>query len=249
MLLSTKAGGLGLNLQVAKFIVVLDQDFNPQNTLQAVARAHRVGQDAEVTVYHICTKGTVEEQMLTRLSKKLYLSNRVSGLQDEGLRKSEDDILSGSALKNMLFWGSQVLTEDFDPVKMLEWDVEKVIDECKSNATAEISRDEKLWLAEVEHVKCAIFEGVKLQRQKEKTPEIDLNLPREQRRRGKETTVMIDGFAVSKDSAQCAWGEAVPTLTGKHADHSNLKREKGPSFEHQKVLARIVFFCGAANSS
>ena len=50
-LLSTKAGGLGINLQTANRVIIYDSDFNPQNDLQAIARAHRIGQSQEVMVY------------------------------------------------------------------------------------------------------------------------------------------------------------------------------------------------------
>lgn len=59
MLISTRAGGLGINLATASDVVMLDQDWNPQIMLQAEARAHRIGQKKAVTVYKLCTQGTV----------------------------------------------------------------------------------------------------------------------------------------------------------------------------------------------
>lgn len=59
MLISTRAGGLGINLATASDVVMLDQDWNPQIMLQAEARAHRIGQKKPVTVYKLCTQGTV----------------------------------------------------------------------------------------------------------------------------------------------------------------------------------------------
>ena len=59
MLISTRAGGLGINLATASDVVMLDQDWNPQIMLQAEARAHRIGQKQPVTVYKLCTQGTV----------------------------------------------------------------------------------------------------------------------------------------------------------------------------------------------
>jgi SNF2 family DNA or RNA helicase len=51
MLLSTRAGGLGLNLTAADVVIIFDSDWNPQNDLQAMARAHRIGQTRAVRVY------------------------------------------------------------------------------------------------------------------------------------------------------------------------------------------------------
>ena len=78
MLISTRAGGLGINLATASDVVLLDQDWNPQITLQAEARAHRIGQTNPVTIYKLVSQGTVEEQMMGRIQKKLYLSAKVT---------------------------------------------------------------------------------------------------------------------------------------------------------------------------
>jgi SWI/SNF-related matrix-associated actin-dependent regulator of chromatin subfamily A member 5 len=78
MLISTRAGGLGINLATASDVILLDQDWNPQITLQAEARAHRIGQTKPVTIYKLVSQGTVEEQMMGRIQKKLYLSAKVT---------------------------------------------------------------------------------------------------------------------------------------------------------------------------
>lgn len=70
-LLTTRAGGLGINLTSARVVVIFDSDWNPQNDLQAIARAHRIGQTHEVKVYRFITCKTYEEQMFNRASKKL----------------------------------------------------------------------------------------------------------------------------------------------------------------------------------
>lgn len=83
-LLSTKAGGLGLNLTAADTVIIFDNDWNPQNDVQAEARAHRIGQQKEVHVYRLVTKGTYEQELFSRASRKLGLSQAVfdSGLQN-----------------------------------------------------------------------------------------------------------------------------------------------------------------------
>lgn len=70
-LLTTRAGGLGINLTSARVVIIFDSDWNPQNDLQAIARAHRIGQKFEVQVYRLITSKTYEEQMFERASKKL----------------------------------------------------------------------------------------------------------------------------------------------------------------------------------
>jgi len=83
MLISTRAGGLGINLATASDVVLLDQDWNPQITLQAEARAHRIGQKNPVTIYKLVSQGTVEEQMMGRIQKKLYLSAKVTEAMED----------------------------------------------------------------------------------------------------------------------------------------------------------------------
>ncbi|KAM8875573.1 chromodomain-helicase-DNA-binding protein 1-like isoform 2-T2 [Spinachia spinachia] len=76
-LLSTKAGGVGLNLTAADTVIFMDSDFNPQNDLQAAARCHRIGQNRPVKVIRLLAKDTVEEIMYSRAASKLHLTDTV----------------------------------------------------------------------------------------------------------------------------------------------------------------------------
>lgn len=76
-LLSTRAGGVGLNLTSADTVIFFDSDFNPQADLQAAARAHRIGQKKEVQIIRLVCRDTVEEIILKRAAKKLKLSSSV----------------------------------------------------------------------------------------------------------------------------------------------------------------------------
>lgn len=78
-LLSTKAGGAGINLACANKVVIFDSSFNPQDDIQAENRAHRVGQKREVEVVRLVTRGTIEEQIHALGETKLALDNRVAG--------------------------------------------------------------------------------------------------------------------------------------------------------------------------
>ena len=62
-LLSTRAGGLGINLTAADTVIFYDHDWNPSNDSQAMDRAHRLGQTKQVTVYRLITKGTIDERI------------------------------------------------------------------------------------------------------------------------------------------------------------------------------------------
>ncbi|XP_051021977.1 chromodomain-helicase-DNA-binding protein 1-like [Acomys russatus] len=76
-LLSTRAGGVGMNLTAADTVIFVDSDFNPQNDLQAAARAHRIGQNKSVKVIRLISRDTVEEIVYRRAASKLQLTNTV----------------------------------------------------------------------------------------------------------------------------------------------------------------------------
>ena len=76
-LLSTRAGGLGINLTAADTVIIYDSDWNPQNDSQATARCHRIGQKQEVSVYRLLTRHTYEYEMFERASRKLAIETVV----------------------------------------------------------------------------------------------------------------------------------------------------------------------------
>ena len=76
-LLSTRAGGLGINLTAADTVILFDSDWNPQQDLQAQDRAHRIGQTRPVIVYRLATKGTVEQTLLEKADGKRRLEKLV----------------------------------------------------------------------------------------------------------------------------------------------------------------------------
>ncbi|KAJ2377751.1 chromatin remodeling complex Adenosinetriphosphatase, partial [Coemansia sp. RSA 2603] len=76
-LLTTRAGGLGITLTAADTVCIFDSDWNPQADLQAMDRAHRIGQTKQVYVYRFITEDTVEEKVLERAMQKLRLDQLV----------------------------------------------------------------------------------------------------------------------------------------------------------------------------
>eukprot|EP00606_Chrysophyceae_sp_TOSAG23-5_P000535 GSChrysophyteH2.ASY1.ANO1.945.1 assembled CDS len=86
-LLSTKAGGLGINLTKADTVILHDLDFNPENDRQAEDRAHRIGQTRDVTIIKLVTEATVDEDIYTMGERKRELSEAV--LQNKGSGKGK----------------------------------------------------------------------------------------------------------------------------------------------------------------
>lgn len=264
MLISTRAGGLGINLTAASDVVMLDQQWNPQITLQAEARAHRIGQTKPVTIYKLCTQGTVEEQMMGRIAKKLYLSTKVTesmqnihspkmvkkGFRDPSAAADEDmPQLNTGQLMSLVRRGTQALAHpELDINDMLLWDWATMLEKCKPsdamvakdtglNSSVK-EEDEKEWLQQVEKVHSRVFQGKKYSKQKDDYNSIAEDwTSRADRRVGKETTVMVGGFAINKQSMSCGDWEAVPTLAGKDPRLSEPKREKKPAVINQEVNA------------
>lgn len=93
---------------------------------------------------------------------------------------------------------------------------------------------EQKWLTELERVESSVYAGKKLGRSKHIThKELAEEFDRAERRKGKNTTVVVDGFAISKESMNCAQWEAVPTMAGKNAAYAEPKRSNREAFESQ----------------
>lgn len=73
--MSTRAGGLGINLTSADTIFFIDSDFNPYRDVQAISRAHRMGQVSRVKVYRLVSKFSAEERIIEIATKKLLLES------------------------------------------------------------------------------------------------------------------------------------------------------------------------------
>ena len=96
-LLSTRAGGLGINLATADIVVLYDSDWNPQMDLQAQDRAHRIGQTKPVKVFRLVSEHTIEERILERALQKLKLDAVViqkGGLVEQDKGSNKDELLA-----------------------------------------------------------------------------------------------------------------------------------------------------------
>merc|ERR1719423_195516 len=84
-ILSTRAGGLGINLQSADTVIIYDSDWNPHQDIQAQDRAHRIGQTNEVRVLRLMTVNSVEEKILAAARYKLNVDRKViqAGMFDQ----------------------------------------------------------------------------------------------------------------------------------------------------------------------
>lgn len=111
-LLSTRAGGQGINLASADSVILFDSDWNPQQDLQAQDRAHRIGQKKPVVVYRLATKNTVEEALLLNADAKRRLEKLVIKKADYKSKgqKLRDEVMTKEALKALLTKDGEVFT-------------------------------------------------------------------------------------------------------------------------------------------
>jgi ATP-dependent DNA helicase len=101
-LLSTRAGGQGINLASADTVVLFDSDWNPQQDLQAQDRAHRIGQKNPVVIFRLATKNTVEEGLLSSAEGKRRLEKAVIKKTEFGKGLATDDTKIQIELKQLL---------------------------------------------------------------------------------------------------------------------------------------------------
>ncbi|KNA07706.1 hypothetical protein SOVF_169400 [Spinacia oleracea] len=131
-LLSTRAGGLGINLATADIVILYDSDWNPQVDLQAQDRAHRIGQKKEVQVFRFCTEYTIEEKVIERAYKKLALDALVI---QQG-RLAEQKTVNKDELLQMVRFGAEMVFSSGDST-ITDEDIDRIIAKGEE-ATAEL---------------------------------------------------------------------------------------------------------------
>lgn len=130
MLLSTRAGGVGINLATADTVIIYDPDFNPHQDIQALSRAHRIGQKKKVLCFQLTTKDTVEERIMQIGRKKMALDHALIGSMD-----APDD--AGDDLESILKHGAEALFSD-DAREKITYDeasVDKLLDRSQIENT------------------------------------------------------------------------------------------------------------------
>lgn len=125
-LLSTRAGGLGINLATADTVIIYDSDWNPHNDIQAFSRAHRIGQANKVMIYRFVTRASVEERITQVAKKKMMLTHLVvrPGLGNKGGTMSKQE------LDDILKFGTEELFKEEngenDDEKKIVYDIEAI---------------------------------------------------------------------------------------------------------------------------
>ncbi|TGO24015.1 hypothetical protein BPAE_0114g00090 [Botrytis paeoniae] len=134
-LLSTRAGGQGINLASADTVILFDSDWNPQQDLQAQDRAHRIGQTKPVVVFRLATKGTVEEDLLMSADAKRRLEKLVikkGGFKTMGQKMDTKEGMSADALRALLLKDGEVYTCKEDDEILTEEDLDTLCDRSEA---------------------------------------------------------------------------------------------------------------------
>ncbi|KAK5075246.1 hypothetical protein LTR64_001451 [Lithohypha guttulata] len=129
-LLSTRAGGVGINLATADTVIILDPDFNPHQDIQALSRAHRIGQQNKVLVFQLMTRSSAEEKIMQIGKKKMALDHVLIEAMDQ-----PDD--AGMDLESILRHGAAALFDDDAEADIVytEASVDKLLDRSQAEST------------------------------------------------------------------------------------------------------------------
>nr|QEZ88180.1 chromatin remodeling 5 [Populus tomentosa] len=151
-LLSTRAGGLGINLATADTVIIFDSDWNPQNDLQAMSRAHRIGQQEVVNIYRFVTSKSVEEDILERAKKKMVLDHLViQKLNAEGrLEKKETkkgSYFDKNELSSILRFGAEELfkedrNDEESKKRLLSMDIDEILERAEKVEEKEVGGEQ-----------------------------------------------------------------------------------------------------------
>jgi len=130
MLLSSKAGGCGLNLIGANRLVMFDPDWNPANDLQAMARVWRSGQKKKVSIYRLISTGTIEEKMFQRQIFKTDTADMV--MTTEGTETMQEGDFALNELKDIFSYNDDTLCDTQDKTRggFAEWKRNKGVNGC-----------------------------------------------------------------------------------------------------------------------
>lgn len=196
-LLTTRAGGLGINLVTADTVVLFDSDWNPQADLQAMDRAHRIGQKKQVYVYRFVTENAIEEKVIERAAQKLRLDQLViqqgSGKKSANLGSSKDDLIEmiQFGAKNMFDKKNSTITVDDDIDEILKKGEQKT-NELNAKYQA-LGLDDLQKYNEVDNQSAYEWNGKNFQK-KENDKVLDWINPSRRERRREQQTYSVDDY-------------------------------------------------------
>lgn len=196
-LLTTRAGGLGINLVTADTVVLFDSDWNPQADLQAMDRAHRIGQKKQVHVYRFVTENAIEEKVIERAAQKLRLDQLViqqgTGKKTTSLGNSKDDLL------DMIQFGAKNMFEKEASKITVDADIDDILKKGEQKTQELNAKYQSLGLDDlqkfngIENQSAYEWNGKSFQKKSEDKVAEWINPSRRERRR-EQTTYSVDDY-------------------------------------------------------
>ncbi|KAF7337727.1 ISWI chromatin-remodeling complex ATPase ISW2 [Mycena sanguinolenta] len=240
---------VGINLTKASTCILCDSDWNPQNDLQAIARAHRIGQTKVVKIYRLICRASVEDQMLDRIRRKLFLAAKIIGAEGGG--QNNDGPQGGSELLSILRRGSSALMHSDDGMDLQRFrsaSLQEILDVSRTRDNVHDARvkhelnikveggtaaeeallrcaeeEERELLSGVAKVQTKLFEGTVLERAK--APKEAAKVETSRLRQRVDRTVSFGGMSFMLDDSILA------TLNGTIKPTAKQQKAKKPRFE------------------
>ena len=151
-MLSTRAGGVGINLTAADTVIIFDSDWNPQNDVQAMARCHRIGQKKQVVVYRLITRRSFESEMFNRASRKLGLEQAVLGSRNfnaDELDETQNAKIDAKEMEQLLREGAYAVLmgeDNEDMTNFISQDIDTILNQRTHTIVTEGAKPTESWL-------------------------------------------------------------------------------------------------------
>ena len=197
-LLTTRAGGLGINLVTADTVVLFDSDWNPQADLQAMDRAHRIGQKKQVYVYRFVTENAIEEKVIERAAQKLRLDQLViqqgNGKKTANLGNTKDDLL------DMIQYGAKDMFDDDTKKISVDDDIDEILKKGEEKTQKLNAKFQSLGLDDlqkyngIENQSAYEWNGKNFQKKENDKVVNWINPSRRERRREQTQTYSVDDY-------------------------------------------------------
>lgn len=192
-LLTTRAGGLGINLCSADIVILYDSDWNPQADLQAMDRAHRIGQKKQVQIFRFVTEHAIEEKVLERAAQKLRLDQLVI---QQGRQASSSIGNTNDNLLGMIQHGAKEVFNSMSGSAMLDDDIDAILAKGREKTKSLNAKFNKLGLEDLQNFisDASVYEWNGHNFAKREKDDLGLSWIHPSKRERKEPTYSVDSY-------------------------------------------------------
>ncbi|OBA22461.1 hypothetical protein METBIDRAFT_39133 [Metschnikowia bicuspidata var. bicuspidata NRRL YB-4993] len=210
-LLTTRAGGLGINLTSADIVILYDLDWNPQADLQAMDRAHRIGQKKQVQVFRFVTENAIEEKVLDRAAQKLRLDQLVI---QQGRQATSSIGNSNSDLLGMIQHGAKAVFEAANTSSMFDDDIDAILAKGREKTAKLNAKFNKLGLDDLQNFTSdnSVYEWNGQNFAKKDNASLGLTWIHPAKRERKEQTYSVDNYYKDMLKAPISHAKATPPV-------------------------------------